>query len=322
MIFDTGSALIFVNSVKCQDIGCKRGNQYDFKKSKTYKPTEYEYEVQYGSGNLIGDYSKDSFFVEKQEIKNVDFVEITKEEGYIFQDGDFDGIVGLSFPELGEGTLTLSDRMKQQKVIQKNQFSFYMNRNENQNVSFIQFGEADYKDILLDDKVTYHKVANPNYWSIFVQEILVDENNTNICSVNKPCAFIVDSGTSVIAGPTTGINKLIGYMANEDYQCKNLPKVSFKIDDQIYNLYPEDYQFSINDGNIFNCVESFVQIDVEDEQCINLQIYIFHNVKLKKKVGDIWIFGDVFMYKYLTVFDRENERVGFGKLKEIDQKLY
>lgn len=29
MIFDTGSTLIFLNSVKCKDLGCIRGNQYN-----------------------------------------------------------------------------------------------------------------------------------------------------------------------------------------------------------------------------------------------------------------------------------------------------
>jgi hypothetical protein len=36
-------------------------------------------------------------------------------------------------------------------------------------------------------------------------------------------------------------------------------------------------------------------------------------------VGDLWIIGDLIMSKYLTVFDRDKLRIGFGKLKSFDK---
>ena len=44
-----------------------------------------------------------------------------------------------------------------------------------------------------------------------------------------------------------------------------MPKISFVVDNIKYNLYPEDYQLDVFDNNSYNCIESFVQIDISDE---------------------------------------------------------
>lgn len=49
-------------------------------------------------------------------------------EGAVFARGDFDGIVGLSFPDSDDGIPTLFDDMIDNKVISEKVFSFYLNR--------------------------------------------------------------------------------------------------------------------------------------------------------------------------------------------------
>jgi len=44
-------------------------------------------------------------------IENALFIEITEEDGDVFYSGEFDGIVGLSFPDLSNDTPTLFDFM-------------------------------------------------------------------------------------------------------------------------------------------------------------------------------------------------------------------
>lgn len=83
------------------------------------------------------------------EIPETLFIEITEEEGDVFEtvknlninihfiiyiyfknkfQGDFEGIVGLSFPDLADDMPTLFDFMMNEDLVEKNMFSFYLNR--------------------------------------------------------------------------------------------------------------------------------------------------------------------------------------------------
>lgn len=62
------------------------------------------------------------------EIPETLFIEITEEKGDVFETGDFEGIVGLSFPDLADDMPTLFDFMMNEELVEKNVFSFYLNR--------------------------------------------------------------------------------------------------------------------------------------------------------------------------------------------------
>lgn len=72
--------------------------------------------------------AQENFYVNGMEVPETTFIEITEQVGDVFEDGDFDGLVGLSFPDLSDDTPTLFDFMIQRKVIKNPIFSFYMNR--------------------------------------------------------------------------------------------------------------------------------------------------------------------------------------------------
>lgn len=99
----------------------------------------------------------------------------------------------------------LFDNMMMQKKLQRNLFSFYLNRNIDNSDSRLIVGGID--SSLYEPPLHYHKVVDQYYWTILADKILVGGEDLGIC--NK-CKIVVDTGTSLITGPSDDLQKLLG----------------------------------------------------------------------------------------------------------------
>lgn len=52
VIYDTGSANMWIDSKQCGDAGCTNHKQYDGSKFSTYKKLNLQLDVQFGTGEL------------------------------------------------------------------------------------------------------------------------------------------------------------------------------------------------------------------------------------------------------------------------------
>ncbi|KAG4135535.1 hypothetical protein ERO13_D08G221500v2 [Gossypium hirsutum] len=225
VLFDTGSSNLWVPSSKCYfSIACYFHSKYKSSRSSTYTKIGKPCEINYGSGSISGFFSQDNVEVGGVVVRDQVFVEATREGSFpTFVLAKFDGILGLGFQEISVGNATpVWYNMLNQDVVREDVFSFWLNRDPSANEGGeLVFGGVDPKHY--KGKHTYVPVTRKGYWQFDMGDFLIGNNSTGVCEGG--CAAIVDSGTSLLAGPTavvTEINHAIGAEGVVSAECKEV----------------------------------------------------------------------------------------------------
>ncbi|RYR02031.1 hypothetical protein Ahy_B06g080879 isoform A [Arachis hypogaea] len=234
VIFDTGSSNLWVPSSKCYfsfilltnvlfQLACYTHNWYKPKKSKTYIKNGTSCKITYGTGSISGFFSQDSVKVGDVVVKNQDFIEATREGSLTFLAAKFDGILGLGFQEISvEKSVPVWYKMMDQNLVNEKVFSFWLSGDPNaKKGGELVFGGVDPKHF--KGEHIYVPVTTKGYWQIEMGDFYVGGVSTGVCGGG--CAAIVDSGTSLLAGPTpvvAEINHAIGAEGVLSVECKEV----------------------------------------------------------------------------------------------------
>ncbi|CRG95600.1 plasmepsin IV [Plasmodium gallinaceum] len=297
-IFDTGSANLWVPSTKCSSKGCTTKHIYDSSKSKTYEEDGEKAEITYGSGSIKGFFSKDLVTIGHLSLP-YKFIEVTDTDDLepIYSSSPFDGIVGLGWKDLALGKISpIVVELKNQNKIDHGLFTFYLPVLD-KHAGYLTIGGIE--DKFYEGEITYEKLNHDLFWQI---DLDITFGNDTFEKANA----IIDSGTSTIVAPTEFVKKFfkdagifkVPFLPVYVTECdnKSLPTLEFHSGNNKYTLEPKFYLDTLE--------------EVDESLCM---VYIMP--------GDIdkqtFILGDPFMRKYFTVFDYDNERVGFAVAKNL-----
>lgn len=299
VIFDTGSSNLWVPKVGCTHCGniiFGRKNKYDHADSTSYKEDDADFEIMYGSGSVSGFWSFDDVILADDiKISQQRFAEIQDAGGlgYAYALGKFDGILGLGFTSISvDGTTTVFENAIDQSVVDQPIFSFYLGDNGPGELTF-----GGYDASKFEGELTYVHLTKATYWQINLDSISAGEYNST--AGPDGISAIVDSGTSLIAGPKKDVAKLakaIGakpnIMGEYTIDCDkvdNMPDIVFTIDGKPYTVPGK--------ATIM--------------QAQNMCLFAFMGVDFPPP-GPKWILGDVFMRQYYTVFNFLDQSIGFA----------
>lgn len=307
VIFDTGSSNLWIPAPNCSSCGShptfSESNSATYTRGPFPELAAQGFDLTYGSGEVKGYLGSDSVTMGGVAVSEQIFGEVydPKGLGMAYKVGKFDGILGMAWPRISvDGIPPVFQNMVAQKAVKQPVFAFHLGTDGA--TGELVIGGVD--DDHYSGDLHYLPLSNETYWEVELQGMSLGGK-----SVTKVQRAIMDTGTSVLAGPTAevaAIAKQVGahpilpfgpYKKEFIVPCSKLAKLpSLAI-----TLGGKDFTLSASDYTL----------DVAKTECM----FGFTGIDMPPEVGELWILGDVFLRKFYTVFDVGQRRVGIAPTK-------
>jgi hypothetical protein len=283
VMFDTGSSNLWVKG-------------FNTSTSSSIENDGRQFTIKYLKGQCLGIMYKDSLTFPGSNAKAV----VEQEFANVYYDSesgseDFNGIFGLAWPSIAVLKVTPPFfNMKYQGVVDNGIFSFHLQLEDNQSTGELIFGGYDSSKFM--GSLSCHSLLSEQYWTVSMSTVKAGDKRSSAS------AAVIDSGTSLIVGPSDSVSHLVGGNVGAISQGEGLysvdcgsvgklPNLEFEIDGILYKIPPSMYVFPSDSGAT---------------QCLL-------GISGSDGVGDLWILGQVFMRQYYSVFDAEQGSVGFAR---------
>lgn len=291
VIFDTGSTDLWV-PIRDSDTStsevAKGKSFFQSMLSTSFESVKENFSIRYGSGDVSGSYCRDTIAIGGLILKDFTFAEVDDTSG-IQNWGHlpFDGIMGLGFKALQKSSgKTVMQALNATGQLENPVFGFYLDYGQ---PGQLVFGGVDPAHVASEFKFVDIKI--PAYWSVELDQVKLGE----YFAVSSTKTAIVDSGTSLLAGPDKEVKAIMAMVGAQSVSglyvvnCEaDFPPVSFMFGGQDFTLTLRELTVQRIGGL---CVLGMQPIDIGHP---------------------IWILGDVFMRKYYVQFDWGKQRLGFA----------
>uniref|UniRef100_A0A4W4G939 Peptidase A1 domain-containing protein n=2 Tax=Electrophorus electricus TaxID=8005 RepID=A0A4W4G939_ELEEL len=203
-----------------------------------------------------------------------------------------DGILGLAYQTIASDDATpVFDNMMNQGLVSQDVFSVYLSSSGEQG-SVLLLGEID--SSYYTGNIYWIPLSSETYYQVTMDSVSI---NGQIVACSGGCQAIVDTGTSLIVGPTSDISNINAWLGATTDQygdatvsCSNIqsmPEITFTLN---------SYTFTIP-------ASSYIS-----------QSYSSCRTGFGGSSDSLWILGDVFIRNFYTIFNRQTNNVGLAQL--------
>jgi len=346
VVFDTGSSDLWIPAGECrlESSNCALKSTFDKSASSTYaevRPgSKSEFSIMYGSGPVSGTYGVDDVTLADDYTsagQTFALAEHTDGLGRLYDAAKFDGILGLAFPSLSRnpGVNTLIPNLKEQGVLERAMFAFYLGDEEDGELAV---GGYDESKIVGD--VTWVDLLTPSYWLV-----KMDGVRFGSAVISADSAGIMDTGTSLIYAPQSRASAMADQL-NAQYadqvglyliNCKiDVPDLEFTVGGKSVIVPGEDLVIKDDTGLYCFLAVSIMRFgdaegDVDAKLDGELEEEVVDGVKRSVGArggmepippeynGNVWLMGDSFLRQFYSIYDYENQKFGLADLKAKDE---
>ncbi|CAG8647199.1 4525_t:CDS:1 [Dentiscutata erythropus] len=297
LLFDTGSADLWVPRINYNHGMKTTHNTFDPDKSPTFKTHNKKFSITYGSGNTSGISATDTFKIAGFTIKNQTFG-ISDVVSSDFTDGPFDGILGLALDSLSSlHAKTPFQNLIDHGDVKSPVFSFVLGSlkdGTNRTGNELIFGGIDPK---YSDSISYNSLDTSNgFWQIVMDDALVNGKSLGL----EGKSAIIDTGTTLVIVPPQDaelVHSFIPGAQNSDgtylIPTDTTAVVSLTFGGVTYNIKTEHL--------------------VVDDAGNGLSVSGIQGGSVTGS-DDVWLVGDVFLKNVCSAYDVKNRAVGFAPL--------
>lgn len=314
VIFDTGSTGLWLISSACNTSSCNhQHNHFNKNLSETYRSTGESFGLLYGSGiDIVGNIGVDEVQLNGLTIKAQSFGEAKWISGALLQELEVEGVFGLANEGLSpEKSTSPFLNLVSQKLIPEPVFSFYLAKNPDKDLTSGAVLLGGVCKECYEGEIDYVPLTSASSWEFKVDDIYMIDNlegtPKKVSACKNGCNVTIDTGSDMIAGPSRSIEQLnnLLHAYPEVYGLYRLQNCDYEpLPDLVITINGHDYPIESR--------EFLVNVEMPD-----LEEVCYSGLKaLDDSSLPNWLLGNLFIRNYYTVFDVENQRIGFAKSKQ------
>ena len=294
MLLDSAGSVSWVFGSDCTTQACQNHNTFGTANSNSLNITSNTFNVGYGTGNVNGVLATDNVTVAGLTVPLT--FGLASDATPEFLSYPMDGILSIGRASSSDYS-TITDALSQQALIPSRLVGIHLSRDVhgvNGNDGEVDFGTPDTS--LYSGNLAYTlAIPDSSFWEVPVDGAGVDGNPAD---VGPQRTAILDTGTSYTYLPPSDVQAIFSLIPgssqngeNFSVPCNTQSTVQVSISNINYNISYQDLVGDSTDGGS-TC----------SSKIIGRQIF----------GPNQWLLGDVFLKNVYTVFDSDQNRVGFG----------